>query len=151
MGYPTAFWFSPWWAFYISMFAYYIWTFYTEILVVSTVLTCLHTQDCHYSAIQNSQGEFVSIDSYPDYRTLFQLIYWALYLCHLVHSLIACTMVHWRRKCSIFSSSSPHSWHLVSTWFWLNRALLACKMYCPLMTFNFIGILFASLVDTVLI
>jgi hypothetical protein len=60
----------------------------------------------------------------------------------------ACKMVHLRRKCSIFSSSSPHSWHMVSTWFWLNRVLLACKIYCPLTTFNFIGILFASLVDT---
>jgi hypothetical protein len=44
--------------------------------------------------------------------------------------LTACKMVHLRRKCSIFSSSSPHtcSWHMVSTWFWLNRALLACKI-----------------------
>ena len=59
--------------------------------------------------------------------------------------LTACKMVHLRRKCSIFSSSSPHSWHMVSTWFWLNRAILACKIYCPLTTFNFIGIRFASL------
>jgi hypothetical protein len=50
---------------------------YIEILVVSTVLiiTYLYTQDCHDSAIQNSQGEFVSLDSYPDYRTFFQLFY----------------------------------------------------------------------------
>jgi hypothetical protein len=39
--------------------------------------------------------------------------------------LTTCKMVHLRRKCSIFSSSSPQSWHMVSTWFWLNRALLA--------------------------
>ena len=90
------------------MCACYIWTFYIEILVVSTVLiiTYLYTQDCHDSVTQNSQGEFVSLDSYPDCRTFFQLLYWILYLCHLIHYLTACKMVHLKRKCSIFSSFS---------------------------------------------
>jgi hypothetical protein len=39
------------------------------------IITYLYTQDCHNSVIQNSQEEFVSLDSYPDYRMFFQLLY----------------------------------------------------------------------------
>jgi hypothetical protein len=37
------------------------------------IITYLYTQDCHNSAIQNSQEEFVSLDSYPGADPGFQV------------------------------------------------------------------------------
>jgi hypothetical protein len=76
-----------------------------------SIITYLYTQDCHDSVTQNSQGEFVSLDSYPDYRTFFQLFYWTLYLCHLIHCIsqpvkCSCKILElrtskWHSRCDI--------------------------------------------------
>ena len=36
---------------------------------------------------------------------------------------------HWRRKCSVVSSSSLHNRHTKLIWFWLKEALLTCRIY----------------------